>query len=135
MITTDDASEFCRGPLVVQIVDVAAQARAVYGDAADFIAGRTLPAHDYRFRLATPAGLVTFGTAATAADIATRMDWEQLGPGLTTLLAAVDNALRNGSYMTGANLAFGLLCERLGVDRDGLQFDPLWARPATEDGR
>jgi hypothetical protein len=51
------------------------------------------------------------------------------------LLAAVDSALRNGSYMTGANLAFGLLCERLGVDRDGLAFDPLWARPATEDGR
>jgi hypothetical protein len=44
------------------------------------------------------------------------------------LLAAVDNALRNGSYMTGANLAFDMLCKDLGVDRDTLTFDPRWAR-------
>lgn len=44
------------------------------------------------------------------------------------LLAAVDNALRNGSYMTGANLAFEMLCDRLGVDRDRLpEFDPRWS--------
>lgn len=46
------------------------------------------------------------------------------------LLAAIGNALRNGSYMTGANLAFVMLCERLGVDDDALVFDPLWARAA-----
>jgi hypothetical protein len=77
-MTADDIPESTRSPLVVQIVDVAARARAVYGDDADFIGGRTPPAHDWRFRLATPAGLVTFGVAATAADIATRVDWEQL---------------------------------------------------------
>lgn len=37
-----------------------------------------------------------------------------------TLLAPIDNALRNGSYMTKANLALELLCEQVGVDRDGL---------------
>lgn len=42
-------------------------------------------------------------------------------------LAAIDNALRNGSYMTGANVAFSNLCDRLGVDRDTLVFDPRWS--------
>jgi hypothetical protein len=51
-----------------------------------------------------------------------------------TLLAAVDNALRNGSHMTGANLAFAILCERLAVDRDALVFDPVWAR-GTDGGK
>jgi len=42
------------------------------------------------------------------------------------LLSAIDNALRNGSYMTKANLAFDLLCEELGADRGDLPaFDPL----------
>jgi hypothetical protein len=40
------------------------------------------------------------------------------------MLASVDNALRNGSAMNNANLAFELLCERLGVDRDRLVFEP-----------
>jgi hypothetical protein len=40
------------------------------------------------------------------------------------LLASIDNALRNGSNMNNANLAFDLLCERLGVDRDQLLFTP-----------
>ncbi len=44
------------------------------------------------------------------------------------LLTAIDNALRNGSYMTGANYAFTELCDDLGVDRDRLpMFDPTWA--------
>lgn len=38
------------------------------------------------------------------------------------MLGSIDNALRNGSYMTNANLAMNLLCERLGVDRDKLVF-------------
>lgn len=46
---------------------------------------------------------------------------------LVTLLASVDNALRNGSDMSNANLAFELLCDRLGVDRDALVFDPKWS--------
>lgn len=50
---------------------------------------------------------------------------------LPILLAAIDNALRNGSYMTGANLAFEYLCDDLGVNRDSLPpFDPRW--PAAE---
>jgi hypothetical protein len=46
---------------------------------------------------------------------------------LPLLLGAIDNALCNGSYMTGANLAFDMLCDRLDVDRDALVFDPRWA--------
>lgn len=53
---------------------------------------------------------------------------------LAPLLAAIDNALRNGSYMTGANLAFALLCDRLGVDRDRLEFRPDWRRDAEREG-
>lgn len=45
------------------------------------------------------------------------------------LLSAIDNALRNGSHMTGANLALNELCDDLGVDRDRLPaFDPQWSR-------
>ena len=45
------------------------------------------------------------------------------------LLSAIDNALRNGSYMTGANLALDMLCEDLGEYRDQLPaFEPKWAR-------
>jgi hypothetical protein len=40
------------------------------------------------------------------------------------MLGSIDNALRNGSNMNNANLAFELLCERLGVDRDRLLFIP-----------
>lgn len=46
---------------------------------------------------------------------------------LETLLASVDNTLRGGSHMTNANLAFLLLCDRLGVDREALSFDPKWS--------
>lgn len=42
---------------------------------------------------------------------------------LLALLGSIDNGLRNGSSMTNANLAFQLLCERLGVDRGALSFD------------
>lgn len=52
---------------------------------------------------------------------------------LPVLLAAVDNCLRQGSYMTGGNLAFSLLCEQLGVERDALAFDPAWVRPGDAD--
>ena len=52
------------------------------------------------------------------------------------LLTAIDNALRNGSYMTGANYAFTELCDDLNIDREQLPvFDPSWSerlpRPAT----
>jgi hypothetical protein len=46
---------------------------------------------------------------------------------LETLLASVDNALTTGSDMNNANLAFLLLCDRLGVDRDALVFDRSWS--------
>jgi hypothetical protein len=42
---------------------------------------------------------------------------------LLALLGSIDNGLRNGSSMTNANLAFLLLCERLGVDPEALAFD------------
>jgi hypothetical protein len=40
------------------------------------------------------------------------------------MLGSIDNALRNGSNMNNANLAFELLCERLGVNRETLVFAP-----------
>lgn len=47
---------------------------------------------------------------------------------IPTLLASIDNALRNGSYMTGANLALDMLCDELKVNRTELPpFDPRWA--------
>lgn len=49
------------------------------------------------------------------------------GTPLESLLASVDNALTTGSRMNNANLAFLLLCDRLGVDRDALVFDPTWS--------
>ena len=53
------------------------------------------------------------------------------GTPLETLLASVDNALRNGSDMNNANLAFLLLCDRLGVDRDTLVFDRSWSTKSS----
>lgn len=47
---------------------------------------------------------------------------------LLTWLAAIDNALRNGSHMTGANLAFHLLCSAAGVAEDVLEFNPKWVQ-------
>jgi hypothetical protein len=49
------------------------------------------------------------------------------GTPLATLPAPVDNALTTGSDMSNANLAFELLCERLGVDRDALVHDRGWS--------
>lgn len=42
----------------VEIIDVAEHARQIYGgqEKADYITGRTLPEHDYRFRGVSPAG-------------------------------------------------------------------------------
>jgi hypothetical protein len=54
---------------------------------------------------------------------------------LLPMLAAVDNALRNGSHITGANLAFDMLCDRLGVDRDGLVFRPEWAATVRREAQ
>ena len=42
---------------------------------------------------------------------------------LLTMLGTIDNGLRNGSWMTNANLGFQLLCQRLHVDRDKLRFE------------
>lgn len=48
---------------------------------------------------------------------------------LSTLLSAIDNSLRTGSHMTGANLALDILCDDLGLERDRLPvFEPGWAR-------
>jgi len=54
---------------------------------------------------------------------------------LPALLAAVDNALRNGSYMTNANLAFEYLCDHLGVDRNSLIFDRQWSLHPLESAQ
>ncbi|MEU3452269.1 hypothetical protein ABZ671_01300 [Micromonospora sp. NPDC006766] len=63
-------------------------------------------------------------------------EWSRAADGdLPLILAAVDNALRNGSHMTGGNLAFDMLCDRLGVDRDQLVFRPDWAATVPDVSR
>lgn len=66
-----DIAEGRRTPQL-QVVDVAAQAREMYGnEAASFIAGRQLPEHDFRFEVLTITGAqITFHADATAEDIA-----------------------------------------------------------------
>jgi hypothetical protein len=64
-------------PITVTIIDVAAQAREMYGDDADLIAGGKLPDHDWRLEVVTPAGAsVTLHRGATAADVAAHLAWE-----------------------------------------------------------
>lgn len=55
----------------IRIVDVAARARELFGDQADYIAGRPLPEHDYRFEVGSVDGrCMTFGNGDTAAHVA-----------------------------------------------------------------
>jgi hypothetical protein len=55
----------------IRIVDVAAQARKMYGAKADYVAGRPLPEHDWRLEANTPTGgEITFSRGATAEDVA-----------------------------------------------------------------
>lgn len=64
----------------VQIIDVAARARALFGDDADLIAGRPLPDHEYRFVASTPAGgTVTFAVGATAEHVMQHLHEDQTG--------------------------------------------------------
>lgn len=70
-----------------------------------------------------------YGVQATATLTVTRARLRALQRGdLLTLFAAIDHSLRNGGRMTGANLAFALLCKEAGVDRNELVFDPHWVR-------
>lgn len=59
-------------PLVtVAVVDISDTARRLYGDRADYIAGRPLPERDYRLTAKTPTGgEVSFHQGATADDVA-----------------------------------------------------------------
>jgi hypothetical protein len=59
-------------PLItIAVVDIADTARRLYGDNADYIAGRPLPAHDFRLTAKTPTGgEITFNAGATAEDVA-----------------------------------------------------------------
>lgn len=51
--------------VTVRIVDVATEAREMYGDDAEYMAGRPLPAHDYRFEVVGPDGTrITFHAGA-----------------------------------------------------------------------
>jgi hypothetical protein len=64
--------------ITVGIIDTAAQARLLYGDNADYIAGRKLPEHEYRLNATTPTGgTVTFHSGATAEDVAAY--WQREG--------------------------------------------------------
>lgn len=57
-------------PITAIVIDVAAQAREMFGAVADIIAGQPLPAHDWRFEATTPTGgRVTFHAGATAAHV------------------------------------------------------------------
>jgi hypothetical protein len=55
----------------IKLVDVAGAAREMFGDAADEIAGRRLPEHDWRFEVTTDAGSrINFHSDATAEHVA-----------------------------------------------------------------
>lgn len=55
----------------IKLVDVAASAREMFGAAADEIAGRRLPEHDWRFEVTTAAGArISFHSDATAEHVA-----------------------------------------------------------------
>jgi TPP-dependent pyruvate/acetoin dehydrogenase alpha subunit len=57
--------------VTVTVIDLADSARQLYGENADYIAGRKLPEHDYRFSAQTPTGgEISFAEGTTAADIA-----------------------------------------------------------------
>lgn len=54
----------------IYIVDVAAEARELFGEAAEAVIGTPLPEHDYRFRSTEPNGAeTTYGRQYTAADV------------------------------------------------------------------
>jgi hypothetical protein len=56
---------------VLLIVDVAEQARRLFGEeGADYIAGRPLPEHDYRFVVEYEHGSTTYGLDTTARQVA-----------------------------------------------------------------
>lgn len=60
-----------RGIRSLEVIDVAAQYRLMYGANADFFLNRELPEHDYRFQIVTSeGGRITFEERATAADVA-----------------------------------------------------------------
>jgi hypothetical protein len=56
---------------VLLIVDVAEQARSLFGEeSAEYIAGRPLAEHDYRFVVEYEHGSTTFGRDTTARQVA-----------------------------------------------------------------
>lgn len=57
--------------VTITLIDQAKSARQLYGDKAEFIAGRPLPEHEYRFQATTPTGgEICFHRGATADDVA-----------------------------------------------------------------
>lgn len=60
----------------ITVIDVAMDARMLWGDKADYVAGRILPDHDYRFELRYPDGArATMHVGAMAGDVAADVAW------------------------------------------------------------
>jgi DNA-binding CsgD family transcriptional regulator len=43
-------------PVRIRVIDIAAATREMYGEAANHVAGRVLPEHEYRFQIIWPSG-------------------------------------------------------------------------------
>jgi len=75
-----------------------------------------------------PTDVADLARTAYTAGRASVLDGTVENVALRDILGSIDNALRSGSYMTGANFAMEMLCDLLEVDRDGLTFAPDWYR-------
>jgi len=74
---SDTKPEGWQMPLPMRLIDVAEDARQMYGADAAASMFPNLPEHDYRFEAVTPTGgTITFNRGATAADIASYLKRE-----------------------------------------------------------
>jgi hypothetical protein len=69
-MTSDETTQEPAAPYEIVLVDIADKARREYGDRADWLTGRQLPEHEWRFVVTSAAGLSTFPVGATADQVA-----------------------------------------------------------------
>jgi hypothetical protein len=62
-----------------------------------------------------------------AAAVVAPVEPDRVLPPVETLLAVINERLTRGAPLSGSSLALRMLCEHLGVDRDGLIYEPGWA--------
>jgi len=63
---------------MIKLTDVAGEARAMFGDQADYVAGRKLPDHDWRFEIIFESGAqISMNSDADATQVAAAIDREK----------------------------------------------------------